>query len=117
MNKSDAIRLRHMLDATREAISFIQNRTRNDLDADRMLVLSLVKSLEIIGEAATKVTKETKEKFRQIPWDAIVSMRNRLIHGYFDIDLDIVWKTTTQDLPSLLGELEKIIPLKEKSMK
>jgi len=111
MNKSDEIRLRHMLDATREAIAFIQNRTRNDLDADRMLVLSLVKSLEIIGEAATRVTNETKEQFRQIPWDAIVSMRNRLIHAYFDIDLDIVWKTTTQDLPSLLGELEKIIPL------
>ncbi|WP_449417037.1 HepT-like ribonuclease domain-containing protein [Phormidium nigroviride] len=103
-------RLRHMLDAAKEAISFAENRTRSDLDTDRMLTLSLVKSLEIIGEAAANITRERQAELPQLPWPQIIGMRNRLIHGYFDIKLDVVWKTLTDDLPPLIAELEKIIP-------
>jgi uncharacterized protein with HEPN domain len=74
-----------------------------------MLTLSIVKSIEIIGEAATKITKETKEKYPEMPWVNIIAMRNRLIHVYFDIDLDRVWDTVTDDLPPLIAKLEKII--------
>ena len=80
MRKDDIVRLRHMLDAAIEAISFAKNKTRNSLDDDRKLVLSLVKSIEIIGEAAANVTPECREEFSHIPWRDIVSMRNRLIH-------------------------------------
>ena len=98
-----------MLDAAREALKFAQNKTRNDLENNRMLTLSLVKDIEIIGEAATKVTQAIVNEHPKIPWASIVSMRNRLIHGYYDIDLDRVWDTITSDLPSLIAALEEIV--------
>ena len=114
MRKDDLIRLRHMLDAAREVVSFSQNETRASLDTERMLTLSIVKDLEIIGEAASKVTKKCREELPQIPWQNIVSMRNRLIHAYFDINLDIVWTTVIDDLPPLMSELEKIVESEKK---
>jgi len=110
MRRDDAIRVQHMLDAAREALSFVQGKTRLDLNANRMLVLSLVKSIEIVGEAAASVTQETRDHHPQIPWRDIFSMRNRLIHVYFDIDLDRVWDTLTADLPRLIASLELISP-------
>ena len=97
-----------MLDAAREALQFVRGRTRLDLDKDRMLALSLVKLVEIIGEAAGKVSTASQEEHGEIPWHAIVAMRNRLIHAYFDIDLDRVWDTVTDDLPPLVNQLERI---------
>jgi uncharacterized protein with HEPN domain len=99
-----------MLDAAREALSFAKNKTRGDLDNDRMLVLSLVKEIEIIGEAAANVSSEARDRYPEIPWPSIVGMRNRLIHAYFDIDYDRVWDTITDDLPPLIAILEKIVP-------
>ena len=98
-----------MLDATNEALEFIQGKRRSDLDTDRKLVLSLVKELEIIGEAAGKVSPEIRTQYGAIPWQDISGMRNRLIHAYFDIDLDVVWSTVTKDLPLLKTELETIL--------
>ena len=109
MRRDDAIRVRHMLDAAREALSFVDGKTRFDLNNNRMLVLSLIKSIEIIGEAAASVTQETRFQYPLIPWRDIVGMRNRLIHVYFDIDLDRVWDTLTDDLPKLIAELEQVI--------
>ena len=103
------MRLQHMLEAANEALSFIQGKTRPGLDKDRMLVLSLVKELEIIGEAAGKASPEVRSQNSAIPWQDISGMRNRLIHAYFDVNLDVVWKTVTRDLPSLKAELEKIL--------
>jgi uncharacterized protein with HEPN domain len=100
-----------MLDAARDAVSFAQNKTRVSLDTDRQLVLALVKSIEIIGEAATQTTREGHGELPEVPWPNIIGigMRNRLIHAYFDIDLDILWKTVTEDLPPLIAELEKVV--------
>lgn len=110
MQKSDLIRLRHMLDAAIEARSFLKEKEKTSLDVDRKLVLALMKSMEIIGEAASKVTKECQEDLSKIPWPNIIGMRNRLIHAYFDINLEILWKTVTEDIPGLIDELEKILP-------
>lgn len=109
MQKADAVRIRHMLDSAREAIAFAHGRTRKDLDGNRMLVLALVKSIEIIGEAASKVSPEARTYLSALPWPSIVGMRNRLIHAYFDIDLDRVWDTITDDLPPLIVELERAV--------
>jgi uncharacterized protein with HEPN domain len=92
MRNDDLIRLRHMLDAAREAETFARNKTKKDFENDRMLLLSIVKSIEIIGEAASRVTKESQDIQSEIPWKDIVAMRNRLIHVYFDIDVDRVWE-------------------------
>lgn len=109
MRKDDRIRLQHMLDAANEALIFIQGKGRADLDSDRMLVLSLIRELEIIGEAASNVSRQTRSQNSTIPWPDITGMRNRLIHAYFDVDLDTVWNTVTKDLPVLKAELEKIL--------
>ncbi len=109
MHKDDAIRLRHMLDAAQEAIEFAQGHTRADLDGDRKLVLALVKDIEIIGEAAYQVSQTAREQQSAIPWDDIIGMRHRLVHAYFDINLDILWRTVQDDLPHLLQELQEIL--------
>ena len=106
MNESDVIRLRHMLDAAREALSFVAERRGEDLARDRMLVLALVKEIEIIGEAASRISDESRKALPRIPWPKIIAMRNRLIHAYADVDLSIVWDTLTGALPELLRELE-----------
>jgi uncharacterized protein with HEPN domain len=109
----DDIRLRHRRDAAKDALSFVENKPRSALDTNRMLTLSLVKCIEIIGEAASQITKQRQAEYPQIPWSKIVGMRNRLIHAYFDIELDIVWDTVTQALPPLLDQLEIIIGREE----
>jgi len=111
MRQDDIVRMRHMLDAAKEACSFISDKSRSDMEKNRMLVLSLVKDIEIIGEAAGKVSEETRNQCKGIPWLDIIDMRNHLIHAYFDVDLDIVWDTIMNDLPSLIPELEKILGL------
>jgi len=110
MLKNDAIRLQHMLDAAHEAIGFASGRTRSDLDDNRMLVLSLVKSIEIIGEAAFRISPATRAQLQDVPWDAIIAMRHRLVHAYFDINLDILWRTVQDELPALIAILEPYRP-------
>ncbi len=73
-----------------------------------MLALAIIKELEIIGEAASKVSVAGRASRPMIPWTDIVGMRNRLIHGYFDIDVDLIWNTLTEDLIPLLEQLESI---------
>jgi uncharacterized protein with HEPN domain len=101
MQQADIIRLRHMLDAATEIGLFMTGQTHQSLSDNRMLLLSVAKSLEVIGEAASKVTAEARGELPAMPWAEIVAMRNRLIHAYFDIDVDVVWSTVNDDLPPL----------------
>lgn len=109
MHPHDLIRIRHMFDAASDALSFAVGRQQADLDKDRQLLLSIVKSLEIIGEAASKVSAPTREAHAHIPWHAIITMRHRLVHGYFDIDHEVVWQTILSDIPSLIRQLEDVL--------
>ena len=113
MLRDDSIRLRHMLDSAREAEDFISDKKRSSLNTDRKLALALAKCIEIVGEAAANVSKQCREELQQIPWANIIGMRNRLIHAYFEINFDILWKTVVEDLPPLISELEKIVPPKD----
>lgn len=90
MQKDDAVPLRHALDAAKKAVLFLDGRRREDLEGDEMLGFAVVRLLEIIGEAAKLVSPELREQHPEIPWSAMVGMRNRLIHGYFDVNYDIV---------------------------
>jgi uncharacterized protein with HEPN domain len=101
MRQDDAIRIRHMIEAAETAVSFVVGRKRDDLDTDRMLLFALLRAVEIIGEAASKISQETQAAKPSVPWHAMVSMRNRLIHAYFDVDHDILWKTVTEEIPQL----------------
>ncbi len=95
-----------MLDAAREAAGFVEGRYRSDLDRDRMLVLSLVKVIEIVGEAAWRVSDDSRSELPGIPWADVIGMRHRLVHAYFDINLEVLWQTVQADLPPLIEELE-----------
>jgi len=99
-----------MLDAAQKARRFIQGRERTDLEMDEMLSLAIVRLLEIVGEAAAHVSEPVQASLPGIPWRQITGARNRLIHGYFDVDLDIVWAILQDDLPPLIVQLEQILP-------
>lgn len=115
MSKIDNLtRLKHIRDAAKEALFFVKNKTRKDLDDERMLSLALVRLIEIIGEAANNISEDCQAKYPKISWRQIIGMRNRIIHAYFDVDLDIVWQVITQDLGLLLIEVEKAIKDLEK---
>jgi len=110
MSEIDNVRVRHILDAAREAVNFAEGRSRADLDTDRKLNLSMVRLLEIIGEATRGLSQEFRQEHPDLPWKSMVGIRDRLIHGYFDINLDVIWKTITEDLPPLIAQLKKIVP-------
>jgi uncharacterized protein with HEPN domain len=105
----DRVRVQHMLDATRKALEFTRGRTRADLDEDEMFALAVVRLPEIIGEAAKHVSEPTRSLSRSIPWRQIAGTRDRLTHGYFDVDPDIVRSILADDLPLLGTELERLI--------
>ncbi len=106
MQGKDRIRLVHMLEAAQEAVAFCSGAGRGSLNDDRKLALALVKLIEIIGEAAIHVSDETREALPDIPWRLVSGMRNRLIHAYFEIDLDVLWSTVITDLPPLVENLK-----------
>ena len=109
-HRDPLIPLRHMLDHALEAVEMARGRSRADLNGDRKLNLSLVRLLEVVGEAAGRVPMRDREEHPEIPWAEIVSLRNRLIHGYDQVDFDILWAIVTEDLPPLIVSLRKIIP-------
>jgi uncharacterized protein with HEPN domain len=104
------VSLRQMRDHAREVVELVRGRNRSDLDSDRLLALAVVRLLEIIGEAAGRVPAAEQARRPGVPWPSIVGLRNRLIHGYDDVDYDIVWQIVTTDLPSLTLELSRSFP-------
>ena len=103
------VRVRHMLEHTREACEMAQGHTRADLDRERQLELSLVRLMEIVGEAAARTPADFRETFPDIEWREISDLRNRLIHAYDAVDLDILWKIITDELPLLIEQCEFIL--------
>ena len=110
--RDDSLLLQDMLAAARDACSFISGRSKEDLSHDKQLKLALLKTVEMIGEAASRVRQEIRTKYPSLPWQDMVGMRNRLIHVYFDIDLSLLWATVKDDLPRLIRELEIILSAK-----
>ncbi len=104
----DTTRLNHMLDYSREAVEMAAGKQREHLDTDRQFSLAITRLVEIIGEAAARVTAEEQQRHPSIPWAEIVGLRNRLIHGYDAVDHDILWEIIRQDLPNLIGALQDL---------
>jgi len=109
MNVADRDRLRHMLEAANDALSFVEGRTRDDLRSSRLLVSALTRQIEIVGEAASRTSPGCRMAIPGIPWPVVVGIRNRLIHAYFDVDLEIVWTTVTADFPDMVRVLESVL--------
>ncbi len=96
-----------MLDAAREAVALLGQRSADDLRSDRTLSLALLKLIEIVGEAANSVTVAKREALSDIAWADAIATRNRLIHGYFSIDVQILIDTIRHDFPPLVAALER----------
>ena len=105
----DGARLRHMLDFARKGAKLASGRSRADLDSDELFGMAMTRLVEVIGEAAVRVSTAARDRYPQIPWPSIAGMRNRLIHGYDVVDFDVVWKVIQCDLPALIIELDKIV--------
>ena len=86
-----------------------KGRSREDLVTDRMLLFALVRAVEVVGEASSRVSAVARDERPEVPWSAIVGMRNRLVHAYFDVDTELVWKTTHVELPALRAQLQTLI--------
>lgn len=109
MDERDLVRLRHMLDAARQALDFCANRCREDLDTNPMLRRAVIHCIQEIGEAAAQVSDECRAHFPSLPWQQIVGMRHRLVHVYFAINLDLVWEVVVKDLGVLASALEEAL--------
>ena len=101
--------LRQILAHAIEAVTISEGKTRTDLDRDRLLNLALTRLVEIIGEAANRIPEEVQEQYPELPWLQMVGARNRLIHGYDNVDFDILWAIINQDLPILIKQLQGIL--------
>ena len=106
----DSIYLGHMLDMTRRAVRAIESKNRAQYDEDDILRLGLTHLVQVIGEAARKVSDEFRDEHSEIPWRKIVGMRHRIVHDYMRVDEDILWQVVTNDLRALLPQLEAILP-------
>ncbi|OGQ53469.1 MAG: hypothetical protein A3J24_02945 [Deltaproteobacteria bacterium RIFCSPLOWO2_02_FULL_53_8] len=106
--KEDLIRLGHMLEAARAACEYVGSKTKEDFFKDPQCQDAVLRRIEIVGEAAGKLSVECQTELAYIPWKKIINMRNRLIHAYYDINLETVWSTVKDDLPPLIGFLEEV---------
>jgi uncharacterized protein with HEPN domain len=98
-----------MLDASRDALAFVRGKEASDLFREKQLTLALFKCIEIVGEAASRVSIDVREAHPEIPWPSIIGMRNRLVHVYFDVDAELVFETVRDELPPLIDNIERII--------
>jgi uncharacterized protein with HEPN domain len=105
----DVTRLRHIIEATQEAMGYAQGLSWDEFQGSRPLQHAVVRCIEIIGEASSRISKECRDSNPQVPWVDIVAMRNRIVHAYYDIDIAVVWKTVTEDLPAMLPEIQGIV--------
>lgn len=105
----DRIRLLHMVESARRAVRIAEGLTAETLAADEIRMLAVVKSIEIIGEASTKVSEATRQRLFAIDWLGVRQMRNRLIHGYDSVDPARIWDALLIDVPPLIREIEQAL--------
>jgi len=109
LQKDDLVYAGHMLDMARKAILLVHGKSRTDYERDEPLSLALTHILQVIGEAARKVSPQFREQHPEIPWAAIVGLRHRVVHDYLHVDLDLVWEVVQQDLEPLVRTLGNIV--------
>jgi uncharacterized protein with HEPN domain len=109
MSRDDAY-LVDILESARTALDYVRGKSWDKFKKDSLLQDAVVRRLEIMGEASGRVSAETQKKYRHLPWQAMKGTRNRVIHEYDSIDLDVIWDIIENDLPFLVRELEKIVP-------
>ena len=110
MPRDEDAYLLDMLLAARDGVRFATGLTFAQFKESRLQQYAVLKSIEIIGEAAAHISAETKNTHADLPWTDIIGMRNRLVHGYFEVDIERVWRTVQDDLPRLISQIEPLVP-------
>jgi uncharacterized protein with HEPN domain len=110
MSPRDLVYVGHMLDMARKAVGKVQGLPRDAYDSNEDLRLALIHLVQVIGEAARRVSREFTASHPEIPWENIVGMRHKVVHDYLGVDEDIVWQVVTEDLPKLVESLEPLVP-------
>ena len=108
MRSEDKVRILHMIESAEKAQEFLSGKTYQDLQKNEQLAFAVARALEIIGEAAAQTTQEFRDAYPNIQWRNIISMRNKLVHAYFDINYKIVWSAVKEDIPQLLQQLKAV---------
>ena len=108
MKNHDTAYLKHILDAISRINEYIQNLDHDKFMINNLIQDGVIRQLEIIGEATKRLSKDFTQRYPEIPWKDIAGMRDKLIHGYFGVDLDAVWDTAKKDIPKLNGKFEEI---------
>ena len=112
MNERDELRLRHALEASERIENYMSGVQRDAFQANRMLQDAVIRNLEIIGEACVNLTPEFRDAHPEVPWHKASGIRNRLVHGYFDVDLAVVWQTAADSVPPFANQIRSILPAK-----
>ena len=107
----DVVRLRHMLEFAQKCLRFNDGKSRGDLDSDEVLMLATLYTIEFLGEASRSISEEMRERHSDVPWAEIIGTRNRLAHGYADVNLDMIWTIVKKDIPPLIRQLENVIEI------
>lgn len=107
--RSDEQRLQDIVDAATKVTALV-GRGRAAVDGDEFLQLALVKLVEIIGEASARVSQELATAHPEVPWRQAAALRNRAVHGYFEIDLDLLWGVAESDVPKLADQVSRLLP-------
>jgi uncharacterized protein with HEPN domain len=110
MPKDDWVYVGHMLDMGKKALAFTEGLDRLDYDADETLRIALTHLIQVMGEAAQRISNEFRQSYPEIQWHEIAGMRNRIVHDYLNVDEDVIWEVVSQDLQSLVTSLERIAP-------
>jgi uncharacterized protein with HEPN domain len=110
MPKDDGLYLGHMLDMARKACAKTASIQRGEYDADENLRLALAHLIQVIGEAARRVSPEGRAAHPEIPWREVMGIRHKIVHDYMDLNDDVIWEVVTRDLPGLVQQLERFVP-------
>ena len=110
MQRDDSVYVGHMLDTARKAAGKLKGRSRADYDGDEDLRIVIAHLVQTIGEAATRVSDQTRNSHPEIPWKQITGIRHRIVHDYMDVDYDVLWEVAKGDLPRLIALLEPMVP-------
>ena len=109
MQKSPNPYILHIIDAASQIAEYLEGFDEKAFQENQLVQDGVVRQLEVIGEACSKLEARFRESYLNIPWVQIVGMRNKLVHEYWDIDLSIVWQAATQEVPSLKKQLLNLI--------
>ena len=107
--RDDRVSLVDMLIHAREAVDLLGEASEDELKSNRVMQLALMRLVEIVGEAANRVSLTTQQRHPEIPWPLIIGMRNRIVHEYDNVNLNVLWDTITNELPPLISQLEAIL--------